>query len=456
MNGRRILRALREIVLVGSLRSLPTMVRLRGYGIAAWFAARASVFAEQRCDAFLQHRLAGYLLRCPPALLCFLPPLSVDAAGELASDAFDARVPSDFVLGDPAVEPPPRADHPLAAAIRQAAAERAARVADAMRQMAEIEDERQRGAADARMLRERLDAARDALQRCLAEIVRMTAGLPGLGRAWRALVGSGMLYLLVLFGETAWLTTSFADQAGVDMATVASVQRQALLFLSITCFAFLVTLGLVAVLRFVYETVVRFWTARTARDGTFAPVVLAAASLLPVLGILAFIGGLRAKYSAAAIGAEESFAVQVGFVALHVVVLIVASRATMQLDAAVRALATVQERREALRRRSAKHEAALALIRQTIEGIEERLDALRRMRARLNAEHWRSIDGVQSYLRGLLEEGEAIKVRRDAYLTALRGAISGDRQQFTLFAHRFGRADLLGHAHTALTTGRCA
>jgi hypothetical protein len=101
-----------------------------------------------------------YVPMCPPALLRFLPPLAIDAAGQLARGAFDARVPSDFVLADPSIEPPPPDDHPLAAAIRQAAAELSARVADAMRHMEEIDDER-RGAADARMLR----MARDGPQR---------------------------------------------------------------------------------------------------------------------------------------------------------------------------------------------------------------------------------------------------------------------------------------------------
>lgn len=155
-------------------------------------------------------------------------------------------------------------------------------------------------------------------------------------------------------------------------------------------------------------------------------------------------------------GAEESVAVQVGFAAFHVVVLVVGCRAATHLAVAVRALAAVHQGREALRRRSAKHEAVLALIGRTIHEIEEGLDALRRTRARLDAEHWRAIQGVQTYLRALLDDGEAIKEQRDAYLMALRSALSSDRQKFTLLAHRFGRADLLGQTHTALTTWRSA
>lgn len=433
-----------------------SVTTLRGYGIAAWFSARASVFAEQRCDAFLQLRLALYTLTCPPALLRFLPPLAIDAAGQLAFGAFDARVPSDFILADPSVEPPPRADHPLSSEIRQSASELAARVARATRDMAEIEEERQRGAADARILREWLETVRDARQRCLAELVRVTAGIPRNGQAWWALVFSGGLYLLALVVETAWLSAPFADMAGVDLATVASVQSQAHLFLPILCFALIITVGLVALLRFAYRAVVRLATARTARDGALAPVAVAAVALLLVLGVLAFIANLRATYSAAAIGAPESLVVQVGFVALHVVLLVVGSCTATQFHAAVRALATVHEEREALRRQSSTYKAALAHIGRTIEEIDERLDVLRRTRARLDTEHWNAIHGVQTYLRALLNEGEAIKVQRAAHLAALRAALSADRQTFTLLAHRFGRADLVGHAHASLTTWRSA
>jgi ABC-type multidrug transport system fused ATPase/permease subunit len=434
-------------------RRTPSVATLRGYGFTAWFAARAGILAEQRRDTFLGHRLAAYKVKLPPGLLRFLPPLEIDAGGQLVEGAFDERVPSDFVLSDPSVAPPPPADHPLAAEIRYAESELATRLASAARHVAEIEEERQRANADIRQLRDRLDSYREARLHCLAELARNAIASPRLWHRWSALIGSGTFYLLVLLVETAWLALPLADMAGVDVTTAASVQRSAHLLLPIVSFALVLTLGLVALVRFTRIAVANFLSAQPTRD---MPAVLIAPALVLGLAALAFIAWLRATYSAAATGGVESFGIQLGFAALHMIVLVAGSRAATRLGQLADTLSAARERREALRRKWSKHEAARALITATIGEAEQRLDELRRLRTQLDTAHWEAMDGVQVYLRLLLREGETIKKERTASLHALRAALSADYQTFSLLAHRSGRTQLLGCGVAALTPRRRA
>lgn len=428
---------------VKARRSSRSVARLRGFGIVAWVAARRAVAAGRSRTAFLQSRLARYLVTAPPSLLRFLPPLEITADGRLQRGAFDARVPSDFVLGDPSVEPPPAATHPLAAAIRFAAAALNTLRARAMQRITEIEEARQRATADIRQVREEQERHRNDLQRCQAAALQIVATNPRIWPAFLAWAAAGAIYGFALCVETAWFTTSLADSIGIDLATPAAAWQSAHLVVPLIGTAGFVTFVLVSAIRFVTTVVVRFATARTVQDARFAPLFGAFGAVLFVLLLLASIAWLRGRYSAAAIGADESVYMQLALTGFHLAMLIGGAIAAGKLTPHRQALVALYNDRDAFHRKRDTHAQALAFMGVRLRETERRLDELQDARTRFDVEHEQAIADLEAHLRSLLQAGEAIKEQRAAWLNALDAALSADTETFTACAHRYGRDDLL-------------
>lgn len=420
--------------------------RLRGLGIIAWVAARRSVGTGQSRSAFLGNRLARYRILIPPPLLRFLPPLDITANGQLARGAFDARLPSDFVLGDPSVEPPPAATHPLAAAIRFAAALLQTLRARAMRRGMESEEARQRATADMRQMREAQERHRTDLQDCQAAALQVTATKPRIRTAWLAYISVALVYCVALSAETAWITTALADSLGIDLAEMAAVRRSAHLVLPLIGTAAFVTFVLVLILSFVVNVVKRFATARTLQEASFALLVGAAVGVLFVLSLIASIGVLRGRYSTAAVGAEESVFMQLALTGFHLAMLIGGAVAAMTLKKYHHRLAALYDQRDAFHRERDRHAQAIAFSGMTLRETERRLAEFQGERARLDAEQDQTIAELQAHVRALLDEGESIKEQREAWLNALDAAISADNEIFTALSRRYGRGDLLTEA----------
>ncbi|HVE70635.1 MAG TPA: hypothetical protein VNI54_04640 [Thermoanaerobaculia bacterium] len=402
----------------------------------------------------MRSRLTAYRTAIPSPLLPFLPPLDVTTEGRLARGSFDARVPSDFVLGDPSAEPPPAATHPLAAAIRYVIAEITVRRARTMRRVAESDEERQRVTADVRRMREQQERHRDALRRCQAAALQMPTAPPRTWPTWTAVITAALLYVLALGVETAWLTTALADAGGIDLSTPAAISRGAHLLVPTVGAAFFVTVVLVRLLRFVTHVTVRFATARTTQDAAFAPLVAAAGVVVFVLSLLAFIAWLRGTYSVAAGGAPESIITHLGLGGFHAAMLLGGAMAASQLARHRQTLAVLREQRDAFRRDRDTHTQAITFIGITLRDTERRLDDLGDARARLDAEHEQAIAELQSYLQSLLEAGEAIKEQRETWLNVLDAGLTADTQIFGALAHQYGRDDLLAGEPAVATMWR--